>query len=158
MGKSAATKGFRSLHAKSIKGLAWASFVIAVADGVLLAGTFISDWIHTGLGFISEPWRTIITVILVIFGLVAAFLDCWLDLEPNQLAIWCALLLPSIARGLSGGIADWTRDASQTVLHAIDQWLFKAAPAGLGSTWLAIAIAVAAVLMAHRVVKKTRKG
>lgn len=158
MAKSAAMKGFKSVHAKSIKALAWVSMVIATADGVLLAGTFVAKWIHTGLKLIPEPWRTIVVVIVIIGGLVAAFLDCWLDLEPNQVAIWAALLLPSIAKNVSGGVAQWVQDVSTTVLHAIDQWLFKAAPAGLGSSSLAIAFAVGALLMANRVVKKSRKG
>lgn len=156
MAKSAATAGLRSAHAKSIKGLAWASLVIALADGALLPGTFVGDAISTVFGWL--PWGPVIPIIILIVGWVGVFLDSYLDLEPNQVAVWGALLLPSVAASMSGGLADWTKDIASTVLQAIDRWLFAAAPDGLGSSTLAVAIAVAVVLMAQRVVKKSRKG
>jgi hypothetical protein len=158
MGKNAATKGLRAVHAKSIKGLAWASFIIAVADGALIPGTFVGDWVRSIAGWIPAPWGVIVSVIALVVGFVAVFLDCYLDLEPNQVAVIGALLLPTIASTIRGGLADWVRDIAHDVLHLIDQWLFKAAPDGLGSTALAVAVAVAVLMMASRVVKKSRKG
>jgi fructose-specific phosphotransferase system IIC component len=158
MSKGTATKGLRSAHAKSIKGLAWASFVVALADGALLPGTFVGDWVRTAFGILPNTWSVVVPVIVLIVGWVAVFLDCYLDLEPNQVAIYGALLLPTVASTISGGLADWVRSVADTVLHAIDQWLFQAAPDGLGSSALALAAAVAVLLMANRVVKKSRKG
>jgi len=148
--------GLRAMHQKSVKGLAWASFVIALACGALLPGTFVGEWVVTVLGWL--PWGATIPVIVLIVGWVGVFLDTYLDLEPNQLAVWGALLLPSVAGAVSGGMADWTQDIADTVLEAVDQSLFAAAPEGLGSTALALATSVAAVLMAQRVVKKGRRA
>lgn len=156
MGKGAASAGLRSAHAKSIKGLAWASFVIALADGAMLPATFVGDAVDTGLGWL--PWGAIVPIIILVVGWGAVFLDTYLDLEPNQVAVIGALLLPSVAASLNGGLADWTEDVADKVLNAIDQWLFAAMPDGLGSQALAVTIAVAVVLMAQRVVKKSRKG
>jgi fructose-specific phosphotransferase system IIC component len=151
-----ATAGLRAAHAKSIKGLAWASFVIAIADGALIPNTFVGDWTRKVFGWL--PWGPVIPIIVLIVGVVATFLDCYLDLEPNQVAVYSALMLPTIASTIHGGLADWVRELSQTVLDAIDQWLFQAAPRGLGSSALAIAIALAVTLMSDRVVKKSRRG
>lgn len=151
-----AVAGLRAAHTKSIKALAWASFVVAVAAGALLPATFIGDGVRAVFGWL--PWGPVIPIIVLIVGVVAAFLDCYLDLEPNQIAVYAALLLPSIASTISGGLADGVQAIAGTVLHAIDQWLFKASPAGLGSSALAIATATAVVLMSNRVVKKSRKG
>jgi hypothetical protein len=158
MGKSTATKGLRAAHAKSIKGLAWASFVIALADGALLPGTWIGDWVRTAFGWLPSGLGIAVPVIVLILGWGAVFLDCYLDLEPNQIAVYGALMLPTVASTMSGGLATWTIDIANQVLHTIDSYLFKAVPNGLGSTWLAIGIAVAVLFMANRVVKKSRKG
>lgn len=154
-GKSS-TAGLRSAHAKSVKGLAWATLVIGLADGALLPGTFVGDAVRTVFGWL--PWGPVIPIIVLIVGWVAVFLDSYLDLEPNQIAVAGALLLPSVATSMSGGLAEWTEDIADTVLNAIDQWLFAAQPDGLGSGTLAVAVAVAAGLMAQRVVKKSRKS
>ena len=156
MAKGKGLGGLKAAHTKSIKALAWASFVIAVAAGALLPGTFIGDWVRTAFGWL--PWGPVIPIIVLIVGVVAAFLDCYLDLEPNQVAVYAALLLPTIASTISGGLAGGVRNLANTVLDAVDQWLFKASPDGLGSSALAIATAFAVVLMANRVVKKSRKG
>lgn len=156
MAKGKGLGGLKAAHTKSIKALAWASFVIGIAAGALLPGTFIGDWTRTFFGWL--PWGPVIPIIVLIVGTVAAFLDCYLDLEPNQIAVYAALMLPSIASTISGGIADAVRAIANTVLDAVDQWLFKASPAGLGSSALAIATAFTVVLMSNRVVKKTRKA
>lgn len=156
MSKGSASAGFRAVHAKSIKGLAWASFVIAVADGALLPSTFVGDFTRQVFSWL--PWGPVIPIIVLIIGFVAAFLDCYLDLEPNQVAVYAALMLPTVASTLSGGLADWVRDISRTALNAIDQWLFQAVPNGVGSQFLAVAIAFAVLMMASRVVNKSRRG
>lgn len=156
MGRGTSTVGLRAVHTKSVKGLAWASFIGALAIGAMLPGTFVGDVIDTVFGWL--PWGPVIPIIVLIVGWIGVFLDTYLDLEPNQLAVYGALLLPSVAATLSGGLADWTEDIADTVLQAVDQWLFSASPNGLGSQALAIALAVACGLMSQRVVKKSRKG
>jgi hypothetical protein len=156
MGKSATAAGFRAVHAKSIKGLAWTTLVIALADGAMLPGTFVGDAVRTVFGWL--PWGPVIPIILLVVGWVAVFLDTFLDLEPNQVAVLGALLLPTVATTLHGGMATWTRQIAVNVLHMVDQWIFKAAPAGLGSSALALAVGVAVILMAQRVVNKKRRG
>ena len=156
MAKGKGLGGLKAAHTKSIKALAWVSFVIAVAAGALLPGTFVGDWTRTVFGWL--PWGPVIPIIVLVLGTGAAFLDCYLDLEPNQVAVYAALLLPSVASTISGGLADWVRALADTVLDAVDQWLFAASPDGLGSSALAIATAATVVLMANRVVKKSRKG
>jgi hypothetical protein len=150
--------GLRGFHSKSIKGLAWASFVIALAAGALLPATFVGDLVRGAFGFLPAGWNIAVPVIILIVGWGAVFLDCYLDLEPNQVAVYGALMLPTVATSISGGLATWTIDLAQSVLGRIDGLLFQAVPNGMGATALAVAVSAAVLFMSNRVVKKTRKG
>jgi hypothetical protein len=142
------------MHAKSIKALAWISLVFAFAVSAMLPSTFVGDWTRTMFSWIPGAWGLVIAVIILIVGLIAAVVDVWIDLEPNQVAVYYVLALGCVASTLSGGIASWFTDLSSWFLGLVDQALFSAAPAGLGSTALAVASAVAVVLMTQRVVAK----
>lgn len=156
MGKGAASAGLRSAHAKSIKGLAWASFVGALADGALLPGTVVGDAVDAVLGWL--PYGDLFPWLILIIGWGLVFLDAWNDLEPNMGAVVGALLLPSVASSMTGGLAEWTQDIAGTVLDAIDQWIKAGQPAGIGGDAFAIGLGLAVLLVAQRVVKKSRKG
>jgi hypothetical protein len=149
-----ATAGFRAIHAKSIKALAWLSLIFAFAVSAMLPNTFVGDWTRTMFGWIPAPWGTIIAVIILVVGLIAAIVDLWIDLEPNQVAVYYVLALGCVASTLEGGAAGWFTRLSTWVLGLVDNALFSAAPAGVGSTALAVAALVAVVLMTKRVVAK----
>lgn len=153
-----ATAGFRAIHAKSIKGLAWASFVFAFAVSAMLPATFVGDFVRTLFSWLptirGADTGTALAVIILIVGLIAAIIDVWLDLEPNQLAVYYVLFLGCVASTLEGGMADWFGDLSRFVLGAIDQAIFSAMPSGVGSSLLAVVAAIGIILMTQRVVAK----
>jgi hypothetical protein len=150
------TAGLRAAHAKSIRGLAWVSLAIALAAGALIPATPVGGAIRTFLGWL--PWGPVIPMLLLVFGWFGVALDCYVGLKPDRLAVYASLVLPSVASALHGGLAAWTMGVARDVLHGIDQWMFRAQPAGIGSTALALAAAVAAVLMAQRVVTAPSTG
>lgn len=147
------TKGakaaIKAVQQKGIKGLAWCSFAIAVVGGTLATETFLGRFVQGFLGL--WPWKWIPQVLLAA-AVVALIVDIFIDLIPNQAAIWSALLLPSIAASVSGRLGDEVSRAGRWVLDQIDGWLHTWVTDS--STGLAIACIAAALIMARRVVKK----
>lgn len=147
------TKGakaaIKAVQQKGIKGLAWCSFAIAVVGGTLATETFLGRFVQGFLGL--WPWKWIPPVLLAA-AVVALIVDIFIDLIPNQAAIWSALLLPSIAASVSGRLGDEVSRAGRWVLDQIDGWLHTWVTDS--STGLAIACIAAALIMARRVVKK----
>jgi hypothetical protein len=153
-----ATAGFRAIHAKSIKALAWASFVFAFGVSAMLPATFVGDFTRSIFKMLPNyrgaDLGAIVAVIILIVGLIASIVDVWLDLEPNQVAVYYVLFMGCVASTLTGGIADWFTNLSRTVLDAVDQAIFSAMPNGVGSGLLAVVAAIGIVLMTQRVVAK----
>jgi len=153
-----ATAGFRAIHAKSVKALAWASFTFAFAVSAMLPATFVGDAVRAFFRMLptykGADLGTIIAVIILIVGLIAAIVDVWLDLEPNQLAVYYVLFMGCVASTLTGGMADWFTNLSHAVLDAVDGWIFSAMPNGVGSSLLAVVAAIGIILMTQRVVAK----
>lgn len=147
------TKGakaaIKAVQQKGIKGLAWCSFAIAVVGGTLATETFLGRFVQGFLGL--WPWKWIPPVLLAA-AVVALIVDIFIDLIPNQAAIWSALLLPSIAASVNGRLGDEVSRAGRWVLDQIDGWLHTWVTDS--STGLAIACIAAALIMARRVVKK----
>lgn len=160
MAKGTATKGLRNVHTKSIKGLAWASFVFAFAVGAMMPDTFLGNWIRKAIGWLPEDYgiEQIAVVVVLVIGWIAVILDVYVDIEPNQVAVYGAMLLPTVATALSGGFVDWIEDLSNWFLGLVDQMLFAANPNGIGPEVLTITAAIAVGMTAQRVVKKSRKG
>lgn len=141
----------RAVQQKGIKGLAWSSLVIAAIGGTLATETFLGKFLR---GFLHLwPWKWIPPVLLAV-GLVALGVDIFIDLVPNQAAIWSALLLPSVAASVQARLGTEVQRGCGWLLDQIDGWLHTWITDS--STGLAIACCGAALIMARRVVKKTK--
>jgi hypothetical protein len=151
MAKTGTKAAVRAVQQKGIKALAWVSFVIAVAGGTLATETFLGKIVQFFLGL--WPWKWIPPVLLVA-GLVTVAVDIFIDLTPNQAAIWSALLLPSVAASVSGKlgaeVSHWCALLLKQIDAGLHAWITDS------STGLAVACIAAALIMARRVVKKSK--
>lgn len=141
----------RAVKQKGVKVLAWVSFGVAVVGGTLATQTFLGRAVQTILG--ALPWNWMPPVLLAV-AFVAAAIDIFIDGEPNQAAIWAALLLPTVAASVPGRLGSWVSTWCGRLLGAIDGWLH--AWITDSSTGLALACIGIALVMARRVVRKNR--
>jgi hypothetical protein len=151
MAKSGVKATVKAVQQKGIKGLAWASFVIAVVGGTLAPQMFLGKLIQGFLGLWPWPW---IPPVLLAATIVAVGIDIFIDLTPNQAAIWSALTMPTIAASVKGKLGDTVSGWCQALLDEIDGWLHTWITDS--STGLAIACIAASLIMARRVVKKSK--
>jgi hypothetical protein len=151
MAKTGTKAAVRAVQQKGIKALAWVNFAIAVAGGTLAAETFLGKVVQFVLGLF--PWKWIPPVLLAA-GVVTLTVDIFIDLLPNQAAIWSALLLPSVAASVTGKLGDEVSHWCRQLLNQIDGWLH--AWITDSSTGLAVACCAAALIMARRVVRKSK--
>jgi hypothetical protein len=151
MAKNGTKAAVRAVQQKGIKALAWVSFVIAVAGGTLATETFLGKAVQGFLGL--WPWKWIPPVLLAA-GVVTLAVDIFIDLVPNQAAIWSALLLPSVAASVTGKLGTQVSHWCKALLDLIDGWLH--AWITDSSTGLAVACIAASLIMARRVVRKSR--
>ncbi len=151
MAKSGVKSAVKAVQQKGIKGLAWTSFVFAVVGGTLAPEMFLGKLIQGFLGL--WPWQWIPPVLLAA-TIVAVGVDIFIDLIPNQMAIWSALTMPTIAASVNGKLGDTVSHWCNLLLGLIDGWLH--AWITDSSTGLAIACIAAALIMARRVVKKSK--
>lgn len=163
MGKgssTATTKGLKRVHTQTLSIAAWVTFVLAIADGALMPGTFVGDWTRSALNLMPTAWTVGVCLIGGAIGLVLGFWDVYQDLEPNQTAVGVAMFLPTFLSAISGGFADWIGTFSNWVLHQVDQWVAASVPNGLGvrSDLFIVAFAVVVFMLASRTNKKNRKG
>ena len=141
----------KAVQQKGIKGLAWTSFAIAVVGGTLVPETFLGRLLQ---GFLHLwPWKWIPPVLLAA-TIVAVAVDIFIDWVPNQTAIWAALTMPTIAASVEAKLGDEVSKWCGELLDQIDGWLHEWITES--STGLAIACIAAALIMARRVVKKSK--
>ena len=151
MAKSGVRAAVKAVQQKGIKGLAWTSFALAVVGGTLAPQMFLGKLIQGFLGLWPWPW---IPPVLLAATVVAVGIDIFIDLTPNQAAIWSALTMPTIAASVQGKLGDTVSGWCQSLLDAIDGWLHTWITDS--STGLAIACIAASLIMARRVVKKSK--
>lgn len=151
MAKSGVKAAVKAVQQKGIKGLAWASFALAVVGGTLAPQMFLGKLIQGFLGLWPWPW---IPPVLLAATVVAVGIDIFIDLTPNQAAIWSALTMPTIAASVKGKLGDTVSGWCQSLLDLIDGWLHTWITDS--STGLAIACIAASLIMARRVVKKSK--
>jgi hypothetical protein len=136
---------------KGIKILAWISFGLAVIGGAALSATFVGGIVANVMG-ILPGW---VSIVLFAAGFVAMAVDLFVDGIPNQVALYTAIVLPSLARSvpgrLSGTVTDLSRQALAQTNDALGVWLGTSSALGL-----AAAAVVVSLLMARRVVQKGR--
>ncbi|TBL44226.1 hypothetical protein EYA84_01940 [Verrucosispora sp. SN26_14.1] len=140
---------FATARSKGVKVLAWTSMGTALVGGPLVAGMFLGDAIDTVLEAI--PWGWIPPVVLGVL-VVLLLRDMLLDWEPNRMAIWSLLLIPSVARATPGRLGDrideWTGAALELVAEPLRVWLGTSSPIAL-----ALFVGATAILLAQRSVK-----
>jgi hypothetical protein len=143
----------KAVQKQGIKGLAWTSFVIAVVGGTLAPEMFLGRFLQGFLHLI--PWKWVPPVLLAV-TLVAVGVDIFIDLVPNQTAVWSALTMPTIAASVEAKLGDQVSKWCAKLLDQIDGWLHEwITDSGTG---LAIVCIGAALVMARRVVKKSKAG
>ena len=136
---------------KGIKALAWISYGLAVVGGAALAATFLGGWI-SGLVGIFPNW---VAIVAFVGAFVAMAVDLFVDGIPNQMALYTAIALPSLARAVDGRLSDTVTQVSGPALAQVNNslgvWL------GTSSALAVAAVAVvASLLVARRVVAKGR--
>lgn len=136
---------------KGRKGLAWISFIFAIVGGAAIAATFIGDWIRSLLGMLPG-W---VAALAIAAAVASMLIDIFLDGEPNQIALYSALTLPTLARAtsgkLSGNVTHVSGQVAGGVNSGLSSWL------GVSSTLAtAVICTVIALLMARRVIRKGR--
>ena len=132
------------------KALAWVSFVLAIAAGAAFAGTWVGGVVAGVVHFI--PWPPLAAIFLAV-AVVGMGLDIFNDGEPNQVALYAGMLLPSLARATSGKLSEGVTSLSQQLLSSLNPTLSSWVGTSLG-IGLAIACAAVALVMARRVVAK----
>ncbi len=136
---------------KGIKALAWISYGLAVIGGAALAATFVGGMVANVVGFFPN-W---VAIVLFAGAFVAMAVDLFVDGIPNQVALYTAIVLPSLARSvpgkMSGTVTDMSRQALDQANAALGVWLGTSSALGLA----AVAVVVS-LLMARRVVAKGR--
>jgi len=150
MAKGAKT-AIKAVQQKGIKALAWVSFAFAVVGGTLAPETFLGRFIQLFIGL--WPWEWIPPVLLAA-TVVAVAVDIFIDLIPNQAAVWSALTMPTIAASVDGRLGDEVSRWCRALLGQIDGWLHTWVTDS--STGLAVACIAAALIMARRVMKKSK--
>ena len=91
---------------------------------------------------------------LLAAAVVGLAIDLFIDLVPNQVAIWSALTIPSIAASVPRRLGDEVSHWCGELLDLIDGWLHEWIADS--STGLAVACIAAALIMARRVVRKSK--
>lgn len=136
---------------RGIKALAWISFVLAASGGAAVAGTFLGDWISGLLGFFPD-W---LGILVLVGGFVAMAIDLFVDGIPNQIALYTAMTLPSIARAVPGKLGATVTDLSHQLLasvnNALGEWLGTSSAIGMAMVCVTVSL-----LMARRVIAKSR--
>lgn len=141
--------GFRQ---KGIHTLAWVDLGIAIAGGSAIS----LMWAGAGIAWILTLFPLWVPIVVLVLGVLAAGLDC-LDGVPNRLAIWCGLLLPSVALAVPTKLGVQVTNGCSQIMSVItdntSQWTGQ-----IPMTAIAIMFTGIALLMARRVVAKGGGG
>lgn len=140
-----------NVRQKGVLALAWISYALAVVGGAFLTATFVGSWIVGLVGWFPG-W---VAAVAFAGALIAMVVDLWVDGEPNRLALWMAMVIPSLAMAVPGRLGESVRDVSDEIRSAVTsgmtEWL------GTSSVYaIAFASVVVAMLIARRVVTKGR--
>lgn len=130
------------------KVLAWFSFSLGVVGGAAIAITPIGAMLARVTG-ILPTWLLGIVFLVLVFLLVR---DIGMDGEPNRTALWVVLLAPTLARSVSGNMADlvteWSGQALAEVSGPLGAWLGLGAPLAF-----AVGCSAGALVLAQRALK-----
>jgi hypothetical protein len=131
--------------------LAWVSFGFAVIGGAAIVATFIGGMIAGFVGFFPS-W---VAIAAFVGAFVAMAIDLFVDGEPNQVALYTAMVLPSLARAVPGRLSDTITQMSAQALAQLNsvlgEWLGTSSAMGV-----ALACIIVSLLMGRRVLAKGR--
>lgn len=130
-----------SYREKGRKYLAWASFGLALVAGTAIAATFLGGWISGLLGIF--PWW--IAAAAVLANVVLIGRDLFMDGEPNFIALYMAMGLPSLALAAGGKFSAAVGNLADKILtqanKVVGEWF------GVHGAVPAIAVAAVCVLV-----------
>jgi hypothetical protein len=136
---------------KGIKALAWISYGLAVVSGAALVTTFLGGWI-SGLVGLFPGWVAVAATAGII---VAMAVDLFVDGIPNQVALYSAMVIPSLARAVPGKLGDTVGGLAQSLRASVNAslttWLGVSSSIGV-----AVGCAAVSLIMARRVIQKAR--
>lgn len=135
---------------KGKKALAWIAFAFAVVAGAAFAVGGLGRFFDGMLGMFGLPW---LPALMFGAGFVAMMVDLIVDQIPNQVAMWMAVALPSLAQSVDGKLSQTVQDVTGQILtqvnSGVSSWL------GVSGAWgVAIVCMVVAYLMGRRVLAK----
>ncbi len=148
----------RDWKALATKVLAYTSFFLGMAAGSLLAGTAIAGLVRFAAGVIDGIVNAVLNLIvpvpsgwvplfLLVGAVVAICMDIFNDGIPNRVALCMAMLAPSLATAVPGGIGAAVQAWWGRVLSWMDgplgQWLGTTTGLGLAATAALVAWLVA---------------
>lgn len=134
--------------------MAWVSFGSGGCGGMLATGMWIGEAVHAVLSPIPWPWLPAVATLGLLVVIVRDFL---IDGEPNKIAVYGAIALPSLAASATGKLGDSIHTWTSVILDWVNSW----GPQWLGTssaTALTLAFIVTAILLAQRAVKKGKGG
>lgn len=136
---------------KGRKALAWISFGFAAVAGVAAAATFIGG-LFAGLLGMFPSW---VAAVALAGAAIALGIDLFVDGEPNQVALYTVMALPTLARSAPGRFGDEVTQLGNSLLASVtgQLGLWLGVTSALG---VAAACAVISFLMGRRVVAKGR--
>lgn len=143
----------QNIHDKGTKGLAWGSFLIGGIGGLAAAVSVIGDVISGVVGFFPS-WVGALAFWIVA---VSVAVDLLLDFEPNQVALYGVMALPTLARTAPGVWAqrfnEWCDDRLMWVNEQVGRGLGVTSAIGIAIVGIAVAY-----LMGRRVLAKSGGG
>lgn len=128
-------------HAR--KALPWISYGAGMVGGSALMMTWAGGILGTLVGLVPA-----LANILVILGLVAMGIDIAVDQTPNRLAMWVAILVPSLALGMGGKVGQHVNDFATSIANEMSQrtsdWF------GTGAMWVLASLGISIALLVQR--------
>lgn len=142
--------GSNNFKAKGVKALAWISFGFAIVGGAALASTVVGGFIRSALGIFPD-W---VAPLAAAGAAVAMGIDLFVDGEPNKIALYMAIALPSLAAAVPGKLGDTVSNLAGQALSSVNggltSWLGVTSSLAIAATCVVVSL-----LMARRVVTKT---
>ncbi|MEU7822930.1 hypothetical protein [Catellatospora sp. NPDC049133] len=142
----------RAARKRAIDALAWASLGVALVGGTFAVSTFIGEIVRWVIHLLPWEW---VAPLALLAAVGATVLDIVVDAEPNRAAVFSMLVIPTLASAAPGKLGDTITDLT----HKLSAWVDSGLREWLGassSTGLAILCIAATILMAKRVVTRSR--
>jgi hypothetical protein len=149
------SRAIKNAQEHGVFGLAWVSFLLALAGGSYADTTFIGGLIRGAVGMFPDDWH--VAGLILLAAVVTVFIDLFLDLTPNWPAVGAAIIGPSVASmvnaRLGSMVSGWAQAMQDSVGEKVGEFV-----GGTTAVGLALACILASLLTARRVIKKSGGG